>query len=69
MAITRPSVMPQLPVDVLAAKGPASTAHNMTDKFFNEGKGVGISYGILIDPAIVLYWSLLAIFLFNKEEG
>jgi len=44
-------------------------SNELTNKFFNEGKRVGVSYGILIEPAIVLYQSLLAIFLFNKEEG
>src|SRR6266567_3296423 len=44
-------------------------SNELINKFFNEGKRVGVSYGILINPAIVLYRSLLAIFLFNKEEG
>ena len=43
--------------------------HKLTNKFFNKGKRVGVLYDILIDPAIVLYQLLFAIFLFNKEEG
>ena len=43
-------------------------SNKLMNEFFNEGKRVGVSYCVLINPAVVLYWSLFAIFLFNKEE-
>ena len=43
-------------------------SNKLTNKLFNERKGIGVSYSVLIEPAIILYQSLLAIFLFDKEE-
>jgi len=43
-------------------------ANKLTDELLYEWKGISIPYGVLIKPAIILYWSFLAIFLLNKEE-